>query len=91
MIAKIEYLRNENDNLISKSKNEYYQNVNRKLNDPSASSKTCLSIMKTFLNGVKVPVIPPLLFNGAFATDFQKKSNTFFAKHCTLVSNSNFQ
>ena len=80
MIAKIEYLRNENDNLISKSKNEYYQNVNRKLNDPSASSKTCLSIMKTFLNGVKVPVIPPLLFNGAFVTDFQKKSHYIFCK-----------
>ena len=47
--------------------------------------------MKTFFNGKKVPVIPPLLFNGAFVTDFEEKAkifNSFFAKQCTLVSNS---
>ena len=31
--AKLEDLRNDIDNLISKSKKEYYQNINRKLND----------------------------------------------------------
>ena len=36
------------DNLISKSKKEYYQNINKKLNNPSRSSKTYWSIMKTF-------------------------------------------
>ena len=47
---------------------------------------------ETFFNGKKVPVIPPLLFNGAFVTEFQEKTNifnSFFAKQCTLVSNSN--
>ena len=36
-------------------------------------------------------VIPPLLFNGVFVTDFQEKANifnSFFAKQCTLVSNN---
>ena len=56
--AKLEYLRNEIDNLTSKSKKDYYQNINRKLNDPLTSSKTNWSIMKTFFNGKKVPVIP---------------------------------
>ena len=32
--AKLEHLRNEIHNLISKSKNEYYENINRKLNGP---------------------------------------------------------
>ena len=89
--AKVEHLCNEIDNLISKSKKEYYQNINRKLNDPLTSSKTYWSIMKTFFNGKKVPVIPPLLFNGAFVTDFEEKVkifNYFFAKQCTLVSNN---
>ena len=79
------------DNLTSKSKNEYYQNINIKLNDPLTNSKTYWSIMKTFFNGKKVSVIPHLLFNGAFATDFQEKSNifnSFFANQCTLVSNN---
>ena len=42
--------------------------------------------MKTFSNGKKVPVIAPLLFNGAFVTDFQEKANifnSFCAKQCT--------
>ena len=37
-LAKLEDLRNEIDNLISKSKKQY-QNVNKKLNNPSTSSK----------------------------------------------------
>ena len=89
--AKLEHLRNETDNLISKSKKEYYQYINRKLNHPSTGSKTYWSIMKTFFNGKKVPVIPPLLFNCVFVTDFQEKANIFqscFAKQCTLVSNN---
>ena len=92
--AKLEHLRNEIDNLIFKTKKEYYQDISRKLNDPLMSSKTYWSIMKTFLNGEKVPVTPPLLFNCAFVTDFQEKVNIFsfflyfFAKQCTLVSNN---
>ena len=69
----------------SKSKKEYYQN------DLSASSKTYWSIMKTFFSEWKVPAIPPLLFNGAFVTDFQEKEsnfNYFFAKQCALVFNN---
>ena len=46
--AKLEDLCNEIDDLISKSKKEYYQNINRKLNDPSTSSKTYWSIMNFF-------------------------------------------
>ena len=46
--AKLKDLCNEFDDLISKSKIEYYQNINRKLNDPSTSIKTYWSIMKLF-------------------------------------------
>ena len=68
--AKLEHLRNGIDNLISKSKKEYHHDINRKLNDPLTSSKTYRSIMKTFFNGKKLPVIPPLLFNRVFVIDF---------------------
>ena len=47
--------------------------------------------MKTFFNGKKLPVMPPLLFNRVFVTDFQEKTNilnSFFGKQCTLVSNN---
>ena len=49
--SKLEDLRSEIDNLMSKSKKEYYHNINRKLNDPSANSKTFWLIMKNFFNG----------------------------------------
>ena len=65
---------------------EYYQNINRKLNDPSASSKTYWSKMKTFFNGNKIPAIYPLLFNVPFVTDLQEKAdifNSFFTTEYT--------
>ena len=71
--GKLEYLRNEIDNLISRSKKEHYQDINRTLTDTLTSSNTYSSIMKTFFNGKKVLVILPKLFNGAFVTDFQEK------------------
>ena len=89
--AKLEDLCNETDNLVYKSKKEYYQNINTKLKDPLTSSNTYWSIMKTFLNGKKFSVITPLLFNRAFVNDFQEKANIFnslFAKQCTLVLNN---
>ena len=46
---------------------------------------------ETFFNYKEVTVIPALLFNGVFVTDFQQKANilnSFFAKQCTLVSNN---
>ena len=48
--------------------------------------------MKTFYNGRKIPIIPPLLINDKLETDFKKKShhfNAFFASECTpLIKNS---
>ena len=44
------------------------------------------------MNGkFKVPVIPPLLLNGAFVIDFEEEAklfNSFFAMQCALVSNN---
>ena len=45
---------------------------------------------KTFLNGKKIPCIPPILHEDKFVTDFQVKSKTFnyhFVKQCSLLKN----
>ena len=76
-LLKVEDLRIEISNLITKSKEKYYQRINAKLNDPSLSNKTYWSILKTFYNGKKVPIIPPLFINNKFVTDFQEKANAF--------------
>ena len=81
----------EISNLITKSKEKYYQHNNAKLNDPSLSNKTYWSILKTLHNGKKVPIIPPLFINSKFVTDFQKKAhvfNSFFANQCSPIPGS---
>ena len=43
---------------------------------------------------IKVPIIPPVVHNNPFVTDFKKKAeffNSYFANQCTLInSNSTF-
>ena len=78
-LLKVKDLHNE---IITKSKEKYYQCINAKLNDPSLSNKTYWPILKTFYNGKKIPVIPLLFINNKFLTDFQENAvfNSFFAK-----------
>ena len=55
------------------------------------SSKTYWSILKTFYNTKKAPIIPPILIENKLETDFFKKANyfnKFFASKCTPLSNS---
>ena len=64
-------------NLISTSKDSYFKKMGQKLNDPLTSPKAYWSILKRFLNKVKIPVIPPLLVNNVFETDFKSKATIF--------------
>ena len=57
--------------------------------DPTTSSETYWSILKTLLNNKKV--ISPLFHQGKYVTDFKKKAelfNSFFAKQCSIIQNS---
>ena len=44
-LLKVENFRSEINNLITKSKEKYYQRINAKLNDPSLSNKSYWSIL----------------------------------------------
>ena len=58
---------------ISKTKEQYYDNLAKKLNKTKRSPKTYWTIMKTFYNGKKIPLIPPLLINDKLEFDFGKR------------------
>ena len=76
--------------LIEKSKDEYFYRLGKQLNYPNASTKSYWTILKTFYNKRKIPVIPPLLVNISFMTDFKEKANLFndfFCKQSTPVAN----
>ena len=61
--------------LVSNRKQEYYNNIALKLNNPKTNAKTYWSILKTFYNGKKIPVIPPLLINNKLVSNFKTKAN----------------
>ena len=68
---------NEVSKIISTRKEEYHYHLASKLNNPSTSVKTYWSIIKTFYNGKKVPLIPPLQIGNTIISDFKMKENIF--------------
>ena len=87
----IENLIIELNDLIFHTKALYYENLANKLNKPLLQAKTYWSILKTFYNDKKIPLIPPLLINDKFVTDIQSKANIFnklFADQCTPLQNT---
>ena len=62
----------------------------KKLNDPQTNAKTYWAILKTFFNGRKIPIIPPLVTEGKLVSNFKEKANMFnefFSRQCTLLNN----
>ena len=57
-------------NVTSTSKLKYHEGFPNKPNDPKAAPKTYWAIWKTFVNGSKIPLIPPLLVDNKLATNF---------------------
>ena len=70
---------------ISKSKEQYYDCLAKKLNNPNTSPRTYQAIMKIFHNGKKIPQISPLLINDKLESDFGKKANHFIESFCIKV------
>ena len=52
--------------VIAKRKEDYHNFLASKLNNPKTSAKAYWSILKSFYNSNKIPIIPPLLINNEF-------------------------
>ena len=74
---EIQMLSTEISTLILERKEKYYHDLSMKLNDPKTSAKTYWSILKSFYNDSKIPLIPPLLVNNKIVSDFTEKANLF--------------
>ena len=77
-------------NTVNSSKLKYHERLALNLNDPKTAPKTYWKILKTFVNGTKIPLIPPLLVGNQLVTDFLVKANLFndyFSQQCTTVDN----
>ena len=90
LLQCLRLLQEKLNSFISVSKQSYYSRMSTKLTKFHNSSKTYWSLLKTFLNNRKIPVIPPLYHEGDFVTNFKKTTelfNSFFASQCSLISN----
>ena len=77
--------------MISRRKDEYQNYIACRSSDPKNSGKTYWSVIKTFYNGKKVTIIPPLPINNKLISDFEvkvNKVNDFFVSECTPFKNN---
>ena len=62
----LETLITEFNELVSTTEAFYYENLGKKWNYPLLRAKIYCSILKTFYNGKRIPLIPPLLVDDKF-------------------------
>ena len=74
---QLQLISNSLTETIRSSKEKFYCKLSTKLANPSTSSKSYWSILKTFVNGKIYPVIQPLLVNDNFITNIFEKANFF--------------
>ena len=75
---------------ITERKNEYNFQLSRSLNNPVTSAKTYWTFLKIVYSAKKIPLLPPLVINDQFITNFREKAIFFtlcFAKKCTPIEN----
>ena len=75
---------------VKDAKYDYYSDISNKLNNPLACKKKYWSIIKTLMNGNKVPLIPPFSVGNQFIIDFKEKAealNFFFSGQCKSIEN----
>ena len=78
----------EGGKLIEDAKRNYLFKAGKTFANPATSRKTYWSLINTVLNKAKIPIIPPLLENGSFITDFSEKAhifNEYFILQCTTI------
>ena len=64
----------EGSKMIEDAKQNYLRTTGQTLANPETSSKAYWSLINTVLNKAKISIIPPLLENGLFITDFTEKA-----------------
>ena len=62
---------------ITSSKLKYYERLANKLNDPKTVPNTYWEILKKFVNGTNISLIPPLLVGNQLVSDSLVKANLF--------------
>ena len=84
----IQKMISEGAKMIEDAKQNYLRKTGQILAHPGTSRKTYWTLINTVLNKAKIPIIPPLVENGLFITDFTEKAqlfNDYFILQCTTI------
>ena len=76
---------------ISNNRKSYFLNLSNQLNDKCLNPKKYWTLLRSFYNGRKVPLISPILKGNKYVSDFKEKANyfnEFFSLQCSPVVNS---
>ena len=90
-LRRLKVLQEDLYNAIEVSKQNDYSRIAYRLTHIQKNIKVYWTLLKRFVNNKKLPLIPPLFHGNEYVTDFKKKAelfNSFFAKQCSLISNS---
>ena len=77
--------------MIQDSKNAHFNRLSKKLSNPKTTPKAYWSILKSFYSDKKIPIIPPLVHNNNYVTDFKAKAdlfNKYFSTQCSPLNNT---
>ena len=89
--ASLNSVTQNTSNAVNLSKLIYHERLVLKLNAPKTAPKAYWEILKTFINGTKIPLIPSLLVDNQLVTDFWVKAKLFnehFSQQCTTIGNN---
>ena len=85
---QIDALKQEYTLLVEKSQEKYLSSLGNTLANPETGPKKYWTALKKLLKKGRSSIIPPILQNGVFITDTEKKCtvfNEYFQKQCTTV------
>ena len=79
LLDKLDALQTKLQSSMNISQFDYYRKILKKLSNPSINPLVYIywTLLKTLLNGRKVPCIPPLFHDNKFITDFREMSEIF--------------
>ena len=89
--SNLQNLSQDLSELMTKRKEDCNRHLFNKLNDPQSSPKTFWKILKTFYNGNKIPLIPPIIVSDKPASDYEEKPNHFDKFFASQYINQNVQ
>ena len=87
----LDRLKSEYSELVLAEKEKYLKNLGNQVSNPHTGKKKYWCALKKLINKSNATIIPPILFEGSFVTNFKEKCcifNDYFKSQCTLVATS---